>query len=126
MIQDVARKRSYADPCGLARALSVTGERWALLVVRELLFGPKRFSDLIRGLPHLSQNVLSQRLRELEQAAIIRRRRLGPPVSAQVYELTARGLELEPVLLAMARWGAQQPLPPSGELSTDALMLALK
>jgi DNA-binding HxlR family transcriptional regulator len=128
MIQDVPmpRKRRYADPCGLARALGVVGERWALLVVRELLFGPKRFTDLLRGLPHMSQNVLSQRLRELEQAGVVRKRRLGPPVSAQVYALTERGAELEPVLLAMARWGSRQPLPDSGELSTDALMLALK
>jgi DNA-binding HxlR family transcriptional regulator len=128
MILDVesVKKRDYADPCGLARALGVIGERWALLVVRELLFGPKRFTDLLRGLPHMSQNVLSQRLRELEAADVIRRKRLGPPVSAHVYALTQRGADLEPVLLAMARWGSRQPLPASGELSTDALMLALK
>jgi DNA-binding HxlR family transcriptional regulator len=119
-------KRSYADPCGLARALGAVGERWALLVVRELLFGPKRFTDLVRGLPHMSQNVLSQRLRELEQAKIVHKKRLGPPVSAQVYELTARGQELESVLLALATWGSQEPLPETGALSTDALMLALK
>src|SRR5207244_7081022 len=79
-----------------------------------------------KGLPHMSQNVLSQRLRELEQAHIVHKRRLGPPVSGQVYELTERGRQLEPVLLAMARWGSHQPVPDTGELSTDALMLALK
>jgi DNA-binding HxlR family transcriptional regulator len=87
----MAGTRQYDDPCGVARALDVVGERWTLLVVRELLFGPKRFSDLVRGLPGMSQNVLSQRLRELASAGLVERRRLGPPVSAQVYELTERG-----------------------------------
>ncbi|GAA4445008.1 winged helix-turn-helix transcriptional regulator [Phytohabitans houttuyneae] len=119
-------KRTYADPCGVARALSVVGERWALLVVRELLFGPKRFSDLSRGLPGMSQNVLSQRLRELEEAGVVRRGRLGPPASIQVYELTDRGQRLEPVLLALSAWGSRLPLPSGGELSVDALMLALR
>src|ERR1700737_4169741 len=103
-------KRTYDDPCGVARALDRVGERWALLVVRELLFGPKRFTDLSQGLPGMSQNVLSQRLRELEDAAVVRRRRLGPPSSARVYELTQRGAELEPVLQALARWGSRNPL----------------
>ena len=74
--------RTYGDRCGVARALDLVGERWALLVVRELLLGPKRFSDLHRGLGAASQNVLSQRLRELEAAGIVRRRRLGPPASS--------------------------------------------
>src|SRR5688572_2618700 len=73
--------RRYDDPCGVARALDVVGERWTLLVVRELLFGPKRFSDLARGLLGMSQNVLSQRLRELADAGLVERRRMGPPVS---------------------------------------------
>jgi DNA-binding HxlR family transcriptional regulator len=122
----VMSKRNYADPCGVARALGAVGERWALLVVRELLFGPKRFTDLSRGLPGMSQNVLSQRLRELEQAGVVRRAKLGPPASVQVYELTQRGRDLEPVLLALAAWGSRQPLPAGGELSLDALILALK
>jgi len=127
MVFDVSVKRTYADPCGVARALGVIGERWALLVARELLFGPKRFSDLSRGLPHLSQNVLSQRLRELEEAGVVARGRLGPPASIQVYELTERGRRLEPVLLALSAWGSRLPLPASGgELSVDALMLALR
>jgi DNA-binding HxlR family transcriptional regulator len=119
-------KRSYDDACGVARALHVVGERWTLLVVRELLLGPKRFTDLSRGLPGMSQNVLSQRLRELEEAGIVRRTRLGPPASTSGYELTARGAELERVLVALARWGSRVPLEAAGELTTDALVLALK
>lgn len=118
--------RSYDDPCGVARALAVLGERWALLVVRELLLGPKRFADLSRGLPTMSQNVLAQRLRELERSGVVEHRRLGPPTSARVYELTDRGRELDEILLALGRWGSRQPLPPNGRLSVDALMLALR
>lgn len=118
--------RSYDDPCGVARALDAVGERWALLVVRELLLGPKRFRDLSRSLPGMSQNVLSQRLRELDGSGVVRRRRLGPPASTSVYELTEHGTELEPVVLALARWGSRRPVPPSGELSADALILALR
>src|SRR2546430_17299999 len=94
----MAGKRSYGDPCGIARALDLIGERWALLVVRELVLGPKRFTDLRAGLPNVSADVLSQRLRELEQAAIVRRRKLPPPPGAKVYELTESGFELQPVL----------------------------
>ncbi len=118
--------RSYDDPCGIARGLDAVGERWALLVVRELLFGPKRFTDLHRGLPGVSQNVLSQRLRELEGAGVLRRRRLGPPAAAWVYELTEWGRGLEPVLFHLARFGSRAPLTPGRELSVDALMFALK
>lgn len=119
-------RRSYDDPCGVARALDVVGERWALLVVRELLLGPKRFSALSGGLPGMSQNVLSQRLRELQDAGIVRRRTFGPPASSQGYELTERGRELEPVLLALARWGSRIPVGSAAELSIDALVLALQ
>jgi DNA-binding HxlR family transcriptional regulator len=119
-------RRGYDDPCGVARALGAVGERWALLVVRELLLGPKRFTDLSRGLPGMSQNVLSQRLRELEQAGIVRRRRLGPPAGTGVYELSGFGSQLEPVLLAMARWGSRIPAASTAGLSVDALILALK
>lgn len=118
--------RSYDDPCGVARALDVVGERWALLVVRELLLGPKRFTDLVAGLPGVSQNVLSQRLRELEVAGIVRRARLGPPAGSRVYALTDRGQELEPVVVALARWGSRAPLTSTTELSADALVLALR
>lgn len=119
-------RRTYDDPCGVARALDLVGERWALLVVRELLLGPKRFADLSRGMPGMSQNVLSQRLRELEQTGIARRRKLGPPTSTSVYELTERGYALEPVLLALGEWGSRAPLDSTAELSLDALILALK
>ncbi|HEY0816088.1 MAG TPA: helix-turn-helix domain-containing protein [Pseudonocardia sp.] len=118
--------RTYDDPCGVARALDLVGERWALLLVRELLLGPKRFTDLARGLPGMSQNVLAQRVRELEESGIVRRRVLGPPVGTRVYELTARGAELEAVLLELSRWGSRQPLTSDAELSVDALALALR
>lgn len=118
--------RKYEDACGIARSLDVIGERWALLVVRELLFGPKRFTDLRAGLQGISQNVLSQRLRDLEGAGVVRRTLLGPPASTQAYELTPLGTALEPVLLAMSRWGALTPIAPGAVMSNDAFALALK
>jgi DNA-binding HxlR family transcriptional regulator len=118
--------RRYDDPCGVARALDVIGERWALLVVRELLLGPKRFRDLTRGLPTASPNVLSQRLRELEGAGVLRRCQCGPPASVRAYELTERGRELEPVLVALGGWGRALAMTTSAELSPDALVLALR
>jgi DNA-binding HxlR family transcriptional regulator len=123
----VAGKRRFDDPCGVARALGVVGERWALLVVRELLLGAKRFTELSRGLQGMSQNVLSQRLRELEDSGVVRKRRLGPPVSATVYELTDIGRLLDPVLIALATFGSRLPLPSTdAEMSTDAFILALR
>jgi DNA-binding HxlR family transcriptional regulator len=113
--------RSYGDPCGVARALDVVGERWALLIVRELLFGPKRFTDLRAGLG-ASPNVLSQRLGELEAAGVVQRRRAG----GSLYELTDWGGELHPILLQLGRWGARARHRPIGQLSVDALMLALE
>lgn len=112
--------RSYGDPCGIARALDVIGERWALLVVRELSFGPKRFTDLRRGLAGASPNVLSQRLRELESGGVLRRRSAGD------YALTDWGRALHPILVELGRWGAQSPARPAGELSVDALLVALE
>lgn len=125
-IRKEAVMRTYDDPCGVARALDHVGERWALLIVRELLLGPKRFTDLRAGLPGASQNVLSQRLRELEESGVLRRRRLPPPAASQVYELTELGRELEPVVLALARWGSRLPLTSSRPLGVDALMFALR
>ncbi len=120
-------KRSYGDSCGIARALDLVGERWALLVVRELLLGPKRFTDLRAGLAHVSADVLSQRLRELEQIGAVRRRKLPPPASVRVYELTEWGHELEPVLLALGRWGSRISLPAEPPaLGVDAIVVALK
>ncbi|WP_433273394.1 winged helix-turn-helix transcriptional regulator [Actinosynnema sp. CS-041913] len=120
-------KRRYDDGCASAHALDLVGERWALLVVRELLFGPKRFTDLRAGMPGASPNVLSQRLRELEEAGVLRRRKLAPPASARVYELTPWGRELEPVILALGRWGVRSPgLHRDGGIGVDSVMLALK
>ena len=119
--------RSYGDPCGIARALDVVGERWALLVVRELLLGPKRFTDLRAGLAHLSADVLAQRLRELEDAGVVQRAKLPPPAGSRVYELTDEGKELEPVILALGRWGSRRPFPESDvALGVDAFVIALK
>jgi DNA-binding HxlR family transcriptional regulator len=119
--------RTYGDRCGIARALDVVGDRWALLVVRDLLLGPKRFSDLRAGLPRVSPDVLSQRLRELEAAGVLRRAQLPPPAASQVYELTPRGLELEPVVLGLGRWGSRRPASPDGaSFSPDSAMLGLK
>jgi DNA-binding HxlR family transcriptional regulator len=121
-----SRPRQYDDPCGIARALDVAGERWALLVVRELVFGPKRFGDLRRGLGGISPNVLSQRLGELEGHGVLRRTALGPPVGATVYELTEHGRGLVPVLDALAQWGSRLPIRSERELSRDALLFALR
>jgi DNA-binding HxlR family transcriptional regulator len=120
-------RRTYGDPCGIARALDLLGERWALLVVRELVLGPKRFTDLRGGLPGLSPDVLVQRLRDLERAGIMRRGTLPPPAGSRIYELTEWGHELEPVLLALGRWGSRAPLPRGGpQLGVDAFVVALK
>jgi DNA-binding HxlR family transcriptional regulator len=119
--------RTYGDGCSSAHALDLVGERWALLIVRDLLFGPKRFTDLHAGLAHGSPNVLTQRLRELEDGGVVRRRRLPPPASANVYELTEWGAELEPILLGLQRWGAHSPsFPHDRPVGCDAAMLALK
>lgn len=116
----------YDDPCGTARALDVVGERWALLVVRELLLGPKRFGQLRRGLHGISPNVLSQRLADLSEMGIVQHYLLDPPASVPVYELTPRGHALEAILIELGRWGSQQPITSSNELSVDAFLLALK
>ena len=100
-----SKKRSYGDACGIARALDTVGERWALMVVRELVLGPKRFTDLRTGLPHVSPDVLAQRLKDLEVSGVLVKRKLAPPAASQVYELTPRGRALEPVLVALGRWG---------------------
>ena len=122
----MATTRTYGDACGIPRALDRVGERWALMVVRELVLGPKRFTDLRTGLPNASPNVLAQRLRELEHAGVVRRRRLPPPAASQVYELTDWGRELEPVLVALGRWGARAPAPPAEHgMSLDAHLLSL-
>ena len=119
--------RSYGDQCGVARSLDVIGERWALLIVRELLLGPKRFNDLMAGLPGASPNVISQRLRELAGSGVIRHRDLGPPARVGVYELTGWGRELEPVILHLGQWGTRAPLPEGARTGgLDSLLLALQ
>lgn len=119
--------RSYHDGCGAAHALDLVGERWALLVIRELLLGPKRFTDLRAGLPGVSSNVLSQRLQELEQAQILGRHRLPPPASAWVYELTPWGYRLETTILELGRWGASSPwLNRTAPMSADSLVLSFR
>jgi len=106
--------RSYNQFCALAFALDAIGERWTLLIVRELLTGPRRFKDLIDGLPDISTNLLTERLKSLEQQTIIRRRVLPPPAGSTVYELTPFGLDLEKAVLELGKWGSRL-LPPSLE-----------
>jgi DNA-binding HxlR family transcriptional regulator len=120
--------RTYGQFCGFAHALELVGERWALLVVRDLVLGPKRFTDLRRGLPRIPTNILSERLKELERAGVVRRRLLPRPAASVVYELTEYGSELEEVVLTLGRWGARSLGEPRAEdiLSTDSLVLALR
>jgi DNA-binding HxlR family transcriptional regulator len=123
----MARTRARDDGCGIAHASELLGQRWALVVVRELLLGPKRFTDLRSGILGISPNVLSQRLRELEGAGIITHRRLPPPIAAQVYELTEWGRQLEPAVLALGRWATSSPSFPRGaDMGADSLVLALR
>jgi DNA-binding HxlR family transcriptional regulator/putative sterol carrier protein len=123
----MARTRTVEDGCGIAHASDLLGQRWALLVVRELLLGPKRFTDLRAGIPDISPNVLGQRLRELEETGIVARRKLAPPAAVQVYELTEWGRELEPAILSLGRWASGSPSFPVGaEMGPDSLVLALK
>jgi DNA-binding HxlR family transcriptional regulator len=123
----MARTRTKLDGCGIAHASDLLGQRWALLVIRELLLGPKRFTDLRAGIPDISPNVLGQRLRELEESRIVERRKLAPPAAAQVYELTEWGRELEPAILSLGRWASGSPSFPLGaEMGADSLVLALK
>lgn len=128
-LQNITKRtsRRYEDGCATAHALDLLGERWALLVMRELMFGPRRFGDLRASLPALSANVLAQRLEGLEAAGVVRRTRLPPPASVQVYELTDWGLEAEPIVLALGRWGARSPdLDPSLPFSAISMMLSFR
>jgi DNA-binding HxlR family transcriptional regulator len=100
--------KTYGEFCGVARSLDVVGDRWALLVVRELFLGPRRFTDLVDGLPGVGTNVLSTRLRDLEAGGIIKRTRVPSPTPAVLYELTDDGRDLKPVLDAFARWGVRR------------------
>ncbi|MGB3501350.1 MAG: winged helix-turn-helix transcriptional regulator [Mesorhizobium sp.] len=119
--------RSYDDACGTAHGLDLIGERWAILVMRELLLGPQRFGDLRHGLPGISANVLTQRLEGLEASGIVAKRKLPPPASVQVYELTPWGLEAEPFILGLGKWAARSPLHnPDAPLSAVGMMLSFR
>src|ERR1700730_12979598 len=121
-------KRAYGQFCGLARAVELLGERWALLVVRDLLVGPKRFTDLRCGLPRIPTNVLSDRLRELEDAGVVHRRVLPRPAGSIVYELTEYGAQLDDIVLSLGRWGAQRLGEPGPDeiITTDSMIIALR
>jgi len=120
-------RRKYDDGCAVAHALDLVGERWALLVVRELLLGPKRFTDLLVGVRGASPDVLTQRLRELTEAGVVRRRRLGPPTAAWVYELTTWGADLGPIVTGLARWASHSPgMRYDAPLGTDSAVLSLE
>lgn len=118
--------RTYGDACGVARALDLVGERWALMIVRELLLGPKRFTDLREGLPNVSADVLAQRLRELEASGVVARLTLPPPAASKLYGLTSWGQELGDVVLALGRWGSKSPSSPEGVgMSADSHLLSI-
>ena len=120
-------KRIYDDACGLAHALELIGERWSMLVLRELAYGPRRFSELKADLPGISANVLTQRLTDLERRGIVRKTRLPPPASVQVYEATQWGLEAAPLIARLGRWAARSPLhDPTLPISHVAIMMSLQ
>lgn len=121
------RKKPYEDGCAAAHALDLVGERWSLLIVRELMLGAQRFTDLKGSLHGVSTNILTNRLVELEDVGVIQRRTLPPPVAHQVYELSPWGLELEPIIKDLGRWAARSPRLPRGKpMSAASLMLSLR
>jgi DNA-binding HxlR family transcriptional regulator len=116
---------SYDDGCAAAHALDLVGDRWALVVVRELVLGPKRFADLRADIPGISPSVLAQRLRELEEVGVVVHDELPPPARVNVYDLTPWGRELEEVLQVLGRWGSQSPrMPHEARVSDDTAVLA--
>lgn len=114
------RTHRYRQYCSIASALRVIGDRWSLLLVRELLFAPKRYSDLLASLTGVSTNLLAARLRRLERQGVVQRVRLPPPAASAVYQLTERGRLLEPALYALSRFGVHYLGPPPRNLSLDA------
>jgi len=120
--------RRYGQFCGVTRALEIVGERWALLIIRDLLVSPKRFTDLRHGLPRIPTNILSTRLKELEEAGVVRRRVLPRPSGAVVYELTEYGEELDEIVMALGRWGAQRLGEPGPEdiVTEDSMIMAMR
>jgi DNA-binding HxlR family transcriptional regulator len=126
-LRQAETKRRYDDACGLAHALELIGERWAMLILRELAYGSRRFSELKADLPGISANVLTQRLTELEERGLVRKRRLPPPASVQVYEATPWALEVAPVIGKLGKWAARSPLhDPTLPLSHAAIMMSLQ
>ena len=120
-------KKRFDDACGLAHALELLGERWAMLVLRELAYGPRRFSELKADLQGISANVLTQRLTELEGRGLVRKVRLPPPASVQVYEATEWGLEAVPTIAALGRWAARSPLhDPTLRMSHVSVIMSLQ
>ena len=120
-------KRRYEDACGLAHAMELLGERWAMLVLRELAYGPRRFSELKADLKGISANVLAQRLSELERRSLVRKTKLAPPASIQVYEATAWGLEVVPLIASLGRWAARSPWHnPTLQMSHVSVIMSLQ
>src|SRR3954470_21803556 len=120
-------KRRYDDACGLAHAMELLGERWAMLVLRELAYGPRRFSELKADLLGISANVLTQRLTELEARGLVRKVRLPPPASVQVYEATEWGLEAVPLIASLGKWAARSPLHnPTLRMSHVSVVMSLQ
>lgn len=125
--KNASSRRRYEDACGTAHALDLIGERWALLVMRELMMGPKRFGDIKTDLPGISANVLTQRLEGLETAGIVVRRQLPPPASIQVYELTEWGYQSKPIMGALGRWATRSPWHDTSQhMSSASLMLSFQ
>lgn len=120
------RKRRYDDGCAVAQIMDIIGERWALMIIRELMFTARRFSDLRASLPGISANVLTQRLTGLEEAGIVQRRKLPPPAPAQVYELTPWGLEAEPLFCVIGRWAARSPRLAPAWMSVASVVLSMR
>ncbi|MEO7277325.1 MAG: winged helix-turn-helix transcriptional regulator [Sphingomicrobium sp.] len=126
-MRQAGARRRYEDACGLAHALDLLGERWGMLVLRELAYGGRRFSELKADLPGISANVLAQRLSGLEQRGLVRKVRLAPPLSVQVYEATQWGLEATPLIGALGKWAARSPLhDPTLPMSHVSLMMSLQ
>lgn len=123
----MSQKRAYQDGCAVAHALDIIGDRWAMPIMRELMLGPKRFTDLRAGLPGISANVLTQRLEELEASSILIRRRLPPPAASQIYELTDWGRESEILFQVLGRWACRSPtMQPGKPMSPVSVILSMR
>ena len=121
------KKRAYQDGCATAHALDLIGDRWAMPIMRELMLGPKRFTDLRASLPGISANVLTQRLEELEMASVLIRRRLPPPAASQIYELTEWGRESEILFQVLGRWACRSPtMQPGHPMSNVSIALSMR